>query len=108
NNIAGTDAGNYSVTVTNLFGSTNSSPATLTVLVPAPGSYAASVLANVPYGYWLLDDTDLVMRDFYGGHDGAALDPTNTTFGVTASLSSGFAATHKGVFIPNNGHYSRV
>jgi hypothetical protein len=102
------DAGQYFVTVTNQFGSTNSAVATNTVIMPAPGSYAAAVLTEVPYGYWILDETNLVFHDYYSGHDGVALDPTNTTFGVNGAAYYGFAPDHKAVYIPDNGHFSRV
>jgi hypothetical protein len=59
----------YSVTVTNLAGSTNSASATL--LVTAPSGFAASVIQDKPVGYWRLDDPPGPLgHDIWGGHDG--------------------------------------
>lgn len=73
------EAGNYTVTVTNAFGSTNSATAVLTVLVPATNSYAAALL-SLPtnptnlFGYWRLDDNvttnDPALREYWNGNDG--------------------------------------
>jgi hypothetical protein len=95
------DAGDYSVTITNLFGSTNSDVVTLTVTVPAPGSYAAAVTALSPYGYWRLNDNgstnDPTLYDYWGWNNGQALDAANTAntiFGVPGMDGPGFPAPH--------------
>lgn len=116
-NLQAGDAGGYFATVTNLAGSTNSSVAAMNVIVPAPGSYAAQVLANNPWGYWMLDEAygTTNLHDFYGGHDGW-LDPTNSgvdgtnpfTWGVyqqqPAAQLPGFPANHVGIYVPHNGY----
>jgi hypothetical protein len=88
-------AGNYSVLVTNAFGATNSTVATLNVLVPAAGSYAAAVL-GVPsnptnlFGYWRLDDNattnNPTIQENWNGNNGQVnvsdLSHGRITFGV--------------------------
>ena len=72
-NIAPSFATNYSVTVYNLLGTNTSSPATLTVVPEAPGSYAASVALNAPIAYWRLDEAPGATNafDIAGGYTGA-------------------------------------
>jgi Concanavalin A-like lectin/glucanases superfamily len=109
NNIQASDAGSYFVTISNQIGSTNSVPAVLNVLVPGPGSYAAAVVANSPYAYWPMGETNgTILSDYYGGHDGTVLDPTNITLGITGAAGQGFASDHRAVFIPNNSYQARV
>ena len=97
-------AGNYSVTVTNAFGSTNSAVATLTVLVPATNSYAAALTAvstNL-YAYWRLDDNattnDPTINEYWGGHNGqvnvADLSIGRITFGELGTQYPMFPAPH--------------
>lgn len=79
--IAVADAGDYSVIVTNAFGSTNSAVpgpvATLAEIVPMPGTYAAAVttLPNL-FGYWRLDDgattSNPAIYDYWGANNGQA------------------------------------
>ena len=98
------DAGAYSVTVTNLFGTTNSTVATLTEIVPAAGSYAAAVTALSPWGYWRLDDNgtaDPTIYDYYGWNNGVALDTNNMTFGASGVADIGFGSPHNATFIGN-------
>jgi hypothetical protein len=119
--VALADAGAYSVTITNQFGSTNSDPATLTVLNPTPGTYAALIISNSPYGYWRLDDqgdatNPTVIHDDWGANDGVALDsadPDQTMlFGVPAAPLTGFPTPHEGITVGwntwINGHPSRL
>ncbi|MBI5388422.1 MAG: hypothetical protein HZA90_27470 [Verrucomicrobia bacterium] len=64
-------AGQYSVTVTNLAGSTSAPPVTLTVLTPTPGTYAAQVIADRPEAYWRLNETNApAILDSMGRHHG--------------------------------------
>lgn len=98
------DAGNYSCTITNQFGTTNSSVVTLTEIMPAAGSYAAAVTALSPYGYWRMDDNgnaDPTVYDYFGWNNGAALDTNNMTFGSVGSPYVGWAAPHNATFIGN-------
>lgn len=102
------DAGNYSVTITNLFGSTNSDVVTLTETVLAPGSYAAALTGLSPYGYWRLDDNattnNPTLYDYWGYNNGQALDTANTVntiFGVAGAPYVGFPAPHLATSIGN-------
>jgi Concanavalin A-like lectin/glucanases superfamily/Immunoglobulin I-set domain len=75
-NITGANALSYDVVVSNHVNSVTSIVATLTVIVPDPGSYAASVIGLKPLAYYRLNETNdpstgtLVNPDFYGGHNG--------------------------------------
>jgi hypothetical protein len=62
-------SGTYTVTVTNLYGTTNSAPAALTVVTPA--GYSAVVVADNPLSFWRLGETNgSVAHDFISGNDG--------------------------------------
>lgn len=113
--VALSDVGDYSVTVTNLFGSTNSAvpgPATLTIIAPAAGSYA-SVLTSYTslYGYWRLDDNvttnDTTVYDDWGNNNGyvnyndLTNDPVNWTFGAAGVAYAGFKTPHLATSIGN-------
>lgn len=97
-------AGNYTVSVTNAYGTTNSAVATLTVLVPASNTYAQALTTVSPnlYGYWRLDDNattnDPTIHDFWGGHNGqvnvADLSIGRITFGVEGASYPTFATPH--------------
>lgn len=66
-------AANYSVTVTNTAGTKDSAAAALTVIPAAPGSLAATIVADMPVAYWRLDETEAsgqVAFDTVGGHNG--------------------------------------
>jgi len=59
-NVSTTNAGNYQVSVSNAFPPvTNSSPASLTVLTPPPGSYLAAVLNADPLVYYRFSETNI-------------------------------------------------
>lgn len=68
----GTDAGTYRLIVSNRLMTATSALATVTVIVPAAGSYSASIVADAPEAWWRLDElagsTNLV--DAMGRHDG--------------------------------------
>lgn len=70
-NLQLTQAGNYSVRITNPQGSITSSVAILTIL-PAPTStYATAVLADSPIAYWRLGETSGTNAyDYVGGKNG--------------------------------------
>ncbi len=60
----------YTCTITNVFGSTNTDAATLSVL-PAPSAYPAAVLGDKPLSYWRLGETNgAAAHDYWGGNDG--------------------------------------
>jgi hypothetical protein len=73
------EAGNYTVTITNAYGTTNSAAATLNVIEPAANSYATALL-SLPtnptnlFGYWRMDDNattnDPAIREYWNGHNG--------------------------------------
>ncbi len=111
-------AGSYYVNVGNFLGSTNSIPAAFNVIVPTPGSYAALVLSNNPWAYWRLDENygTTNLHDYYGGNDGAILDPTNAVVigtnapvvggvfqNVAAAPAAGFPPNHVGLNMPLTG-----
>jgi hypothetical protein len=70
-NLQLSNSANYSVTLSNAFGSVTSSIVTLTV-VPAPASpYGQVVAAANAKGYWRLDETTgTVAHDYVGGNNG--------------------------------------
>jgi hypothetical protein len=99
--IALPDAGNYSVTITNLFRTTNSAVVTLTEIVPATNSYAGVLTALSPYGYWRLDDnattSDPSLYDYWGNRNGQAVDVANAAnmvFGAAGAPDPGFSTPH--------------
>ena len=75
-NVTAASAGAYQLVVTNAVGSVRTSLATLSVITPAPGSYASAVLAAGPLVYWKLDETNnpapgtAVAYDYAGGYNG--------------------------------------
>jgi hypothetical protein len=98
------NAGNYSVTVTNLFGSTNSAVVALNEIVPAAGSYAAALTALSPWGYWRMDDNgyaDPTIYDYFGWNNGVALDTNNMTFGSPGAPFIGWPSPHLATYIGN-------
>ncbi len=57
-NVAPANAGSYQLLLDNPVGPTLSSNATLTVVTPVPGSYESAVLADNPFVFWKLDETN--------------------------------------------------
>ena len=84
-NVTPSEAGGYQVWVGNALGLTPSAQATLTVIVPDPGSYAATVLEDQPAAYWRLDESGGPLAlDALGSYDGGY---SNTvTLGVAGAL----------------------
>ena len=91
------DAGNYSCTVTNIAGSTNSDAATLTVSTAPTTGVGATVMSNSPFAYWRFDENTgaTIAADYAGGFDAA--------YGLTSLLGNpgprsptfpGFSATN--------------
>ncbi|MCX6924287.1 MAG: LamG domain-containing protein, partial [Verrucomicrobia bacterium] len=56
-NLSSANAGSYMLMVTNPLGNASSSPATLTVITPTPGSFAATVMASQPLAYWRFNES---------------------------------------------------
>ncbi len=110
NDLQPSAAGNYSVTVTNAAGKATSPAASLTV-VPASGSYAATVVRDMPVAYWRLDETNTTAYDLAGGHDGtydqglnqgvagAILGDPDTAVNFPDGAGMNFPA-HSGIFVP--------
>ena len=71
NNLLTNNSGNYSVVVGNAFGAVTSSIVTMTVM-PAPTyPLGQAVLADIPLGYWRLDETSgTVAHDYVMGNNG--------------------------------------
>ncbi len=79
-NVSFSDAGVYSVRLTNSFGVLISSNATVAVLTAPTISYPQIVMADQPIAYWRLNETNgSVAIDSWGGHDGQYF---NTTLGL--------------------------
>jgi hypothetical protein len=73
------DAGStFSCVASNVFGTTNSTSLTLSVIAAPVQSYPAAVVANGPIGYWRLNEgpddgsgnNGLAARDYVGGRNG--------------------------------------
>jgi hypothetical protein len=87
-----TNAGSYSVIVSNNVGSVTSATANVTVTVPAVGSYAAAVVADSPVSWWRLDEPpgSPGFADAMGRNPGTWT--TAPTLGVTGVASGNAAA----------------
>jgi hypothetical protein len=55
-NVTTADVANYRLLVTNPNGVATSGPAALSIVAPAPGSYAEKVATNNPYAYWRFNE----------------------------------------------------
>jgi len=86
-NISTANAGNFTLTVTDNLGSTNSNPAALTVLVPATNTYPAAVMSANPLLYYQFSDVN---------------STTNTTnYGSLGTACTGqYQGTYSGVAGP--------
>jgi hypothetical protein len=101
------EAGNYSVIVTNAYGSTNSAVATLSVVQPAASSYVTALL-SLPsnptnlFGYWRLDDlfttNNTTLQNYWNGNNGqvSAMDLANEKIaaGVAGAPYPAFPTPH--------------
>lgn len=83
-NLSAANSGSYDVFLTNGYGNGTTPVAQLTVLVPAPGSFAAAVVSNAPVAYYRFNETDgdpsvtpnLPAFDYIGGDNGIYGVPT--------------------------------
>ncbi len=89
----GTNAGSYTVLCSNRVSTLVAGPAVVNVIVPAAGTYAATVLSNNPEAWWRLNDTSgTVMTDSMGRHPGTynggiTLGVPGLPFGSTTAAS---------------------
>jgi concanavalin A-like lectin/glucanase superfamily protein/Ig-like domain-containing protein len=84
-NLNSTVAGNYSVTVSNAYGMTNSAIISLALQTPEP--FGAMILTNHPVAWWRLDEAiGPTIVDGWDSHNGTALG--NCTFGVPGALAT--------------------
>ncbi|TAK94021.1 MAG: hypothetical protein EPO07_17345 [Verrucomicrobia bacterium] len=110
------DAGSYTVTVTNQFGSTNSAVATLSVIIPSTNSYAAALL-NLPtnptnlFGYWRMDDALTTnyptLQNYWNGLNGSVnasdLGAGKIVAGVAGAPYPAFPTPHLATELGANG-----
>ena len=109
-NVVATNAGSYSVSVTNVVNSlTSGSPAVITIPTPAAGSYEAAIVASAPEAWWRLDEPagSTNMFDGMGRHDGTYTNADGSgplpTLGVTGALvndtntAASFSSTDMGI-----------
>ena len=94
-----TNAGTYSVIVTNNSGAVTSAPVTVNILVPATNSYEAAIVADAPEAWYRLDDApgSLLLHDTLGRHDGYYTNTSGSlpTLGTSGALASD---TNKSVY----------
>ncbi len=104
------DAADYSVTLSNGYGSpTNSEDPALTVITPAAGTYAAEVTALNPWGYWPLNDVtsaNAAIWDEWGGNNGQEIDVASALYQVPAVPYVGFPNPHLGLGIQTYNPYT--
>jgi hypothetical protein len=99
-NVTSANAGSYHLLIENAAGSIASSNATLTVITPVAGSYEAEVMADRPYFYWKLNETNdpsvggVLARDYVRGINGVyqtgALNGFDDILGPEAPSYPGF------------------
>ncbi|GEM_PF-3314927 len=101
------DAGDYSVVITNPYGSADAN-ATLTLL--SATKLAAVVTERTPFGYWRLDETDgTVAYDYCGGRNGTLrTGVANNNPGPEPTAFQGFDTGNKAYGLNGNGGYVTV
>ncbi len=102
-NVTLATTGSFTCTITNSFGPTNTTAATITVSTPAANSFASMVLANNPYSFWKVNEssnTAVAISDYIRGNDGFVIvppaGPSNATYGFGPEAPSylGFPANN--------------
>lgn len=107
-NVAPGHAGSYRLLVSNGSGeSITSEVITVTVRVPAAGSYEAAIVTNRPLAYWRLnEETGDRGYDYAGGHDAvhdtvtfpvAGPQPGSAPIAFTGMESNNYAASYDGI-----------
>ena len=82
-NLSDADAGDYSVTASNVAGMATSSSAALALRTPE--TYVTPLLADHPVAYWRLDESHgPLVSDSWGSHNGTALG--NVRFGLFGAM----------------------
>ncbi|MCX6924138.1 MAG: hypothetical protein NT154_13145, partial [Verrucomicrobia bacterium] len=77
NGVTTNDAGSYTVVVSDVVSAvTSTPPAVVTVITPPATGYSATVVADVPEGYWRMDDSNTTLVDMMGRHNGTYLGST--------------------------------
>jgi len=106
-----TDAGNYSVSVTNSLGTASNGPAAITITNSPGGSYESLVVGSAPEAWWRLDESSGTnLFDGMGRHNGFYTNQNNSsppvTFGAAGALSadSDTAVT----FLPSYGGFGVI
>lgn len=99
----GTNSGNYSVVITNSINTVTSDTVTLTVIVPAAGSYAETIVGDLPISWWRLDEPAFsgTFADSMGRYDGTWV--TAPTLGA-----AGIGGTTAASFVLATGSYGEV
>lgn len=103
-NVSTTDAGDYTLTISNTAGSVTSSVATLAVVAPTSTAYEKAVMAANPLAYWRLNETNnpstgtVVAHDYAGGFAGtygsASQNGFNNIAGPRPTAFPGFEASN--------------
>ena len=117
-NITATNAGLYTVTVTGSVSPPATASATLTVLVPTPGSFDEAVFNTAvngaaPWAYWQLNEPQgaTVYHDYVNGNNGVSLEPANVTVNAgdgPGTTCAGFSPSQTGIIFHNNGKLQNV
>jgi hypothetical protein len=105
NSVQSSDAGNYSVVVSNNFGAVTSSIVTLIVVTP-PTGYESIILADGPIGYWPLDlvsdggvaATDISSNGNNGAYQNVSL-AANQVAGPSAFIPNSISFNGSGQFV---------
>ena len=102
-NVSAADQGNYELVVSNPIAVVTSDPAPLTLVTPAPGSYAEMVATNQPFAYWRLNENadpaadNAPAYDYVGGFNGVyGLAAANGSAGVAGPQPPAFPGFEAG------------
>jgi hypothetical protein len=96
NSVTTSDAGSYTVSVTNTLGTASGGPAVITIPNLVSNTYAAVVAGDAPEAWWRLDETAgaTVMADVMGRHDGFYSNSSGgITLGSPGAISNGVFGT---------------
>ncbi len=97
--VAPGDAGNYSCTITNSAGTTNTDTAIVTVLTLPTGDVASAIVSNSPVGFWRLNEagSSSTAVDNFGSFDGTYGASSLSADGPRPPLFPGFSSTNVAV-----------